>query len=501
MWADTFLWVFTYIMDSHRHYAMNDNRLYAQQCLLAPFDLNSALLDKTLLAITQQGIDYADIYCQQIYFESWALEESQVKSGHFHIDQGFGIRAVSDEKTALTYSSQINPKALHLAAESVKAIRHHNQSYRHQIPEKPVASSRYASIDPIKSLDSIAKINILEKVDRIARKKDPRIIRVMAQLVAKYEIVYIANHQGQHRADIRPLVRLSIQVIAKDQHNKEEGSSGGGGRVDLTYFDDKTIEYYTNLAVDKALLNLKARPAPAGQMTVVLGSGWPGILLHEAIGHGLEGDFHRKGVSAFTNAIGKKIAATGVTVVDNGTLMNKRGSLTIDDEGQTTQNTVLIEKGILKNILQDITNAKLMKTVSTGNGRRESYAAAPMPRMTNTYMLNGQYEANEIIASVKNGFYAANFNGGEVDITSGRFVFSASEAWRIENGRLSYPVKGATLIGNGSEILQHISMIGNDLTLDDGVGVCGKNGQSVPVGVGQPTLRIDSGLTVGGITL
>lgn len=480
---------------------MNDNRLYAQQSLLAPSDLNSALLDRTLLAITKQGIDHADIYCQQAYFESWVLEEGQVKSGHFRIDQGFGVRAVSDGKTALAYSNQMSPKALHLAAESIKTIRHSNQSCRYQIPKKSTISSQYASINPIKSLDSTAKINILEQVDRIARRKDKRIIQVMAQLAAKYEVIYIANHNGQHVADIRPLVRLSIQVIAKDQHNKEEGSSGGGGRFDLTYFDDKTIEYYTYLAVDRALLNLKARAAPAGQMTVVLGSGWPGILLHEAIGHGLEGDFYRKGTSAFTNAIGKKIAANGVTVVDNGTLINKRGSLTIDDEGQATQNTVLIENGILKNILQDITNAKLMKTVSTGNGRRESYAAAPMPRMTNTYMLNGQYEANEIIASVKDGFYAVNFNGGQVDITSGRFVFSASEAWRIENGRLSYPVKGATLIGNGPEILQHVSMIGNDLALDDGVGVCGKNSQSVPVGVGQPTLRIDKGLTIGGAAL
>ena len=338
----------------------------------------------------------------------------------------------------------------------------------------------------------------MQQVEKLARAADPRIIQVMAGLAAEYDVVYVARHDGVRAADVRPLVRLSVTVIAEHNGRREVGSSGGGGRYDLTRFGDVQIAHHVQKAVKQALVNLEARPAPAGQMTVVLGAGWPGVLLHEAIGHGLEGDFNRKGTSAFSGMIGQRVAAAGVTVVDDGTLADRRGSLSIDDEGNATHRTVLIEDGILKGYMQDAMNARLMGVAPTGNGRRESYAHIPMPRMTNTYMLGGDKTPEEIIASVPDGIYAANFGGGQVDITSGKFVFSASEAWKIENGKLAYPVKGATLIGNGPEVLNYVAMIGNDMALDEGVGVCGKEGQSVPVGVGQPTLRIDGGLTVGG---
>lgn len=474
---------------------------YAKQRLLDANQLSPSALDKILQQITKQGIDFADLYFQYTHLESWVLEDSAVKQGSFHIDQGVGVRAVSEDKSALAYSSQITPNTLAMASQSVQAIRTQTTTVSYPIIQTPCLMPCYDQLDPIASLDTASKIVILEAVDRIARQQDPRITQVMAQLAAKYEIIYLARHDGCHVADIRPLVRLSVHVMAEEHQRREEGTSGGGGRTTLAYFDQATISRYSKLAVERALLNLEARPAPAGQMTVVLGPGWPGILLHEAIGHGLEGDFHRKGTSAFANRMMQKVASNTISVVDDGTLLNQRGSLTVDDEGCPAQHTVLIEHGILKGIMQDMTNAKLMKQSPTGNGRRESYAALPMPRMTNTYMLNGKYAPEEIIASVNEGLYAANFGGGQVDITSGRFVFSASEAWRIENGRLSYPVKGATLIGNGPEILQHASMVGNDLALDDGIGTCGKNGQNVPVGVGQPTLRIDQGLTVGGVAV
>jgi TldD protein len=355
----------------------------------------------------------------------------------------------------------------------------------------------YLPQDPIASLSAESKVKLLEKLESIARKLDTRITQVTASIAGEYEVVMVARHDGVMAADVRPLVRLSINVIAESDGRREQGSSGGGGRFDYSYFTDEILHEYAQKAVHQAIVNLDARPAPAGSMTVVLGAGWPGILLHEAIGHGLEGDFNRKGSSAFSNMIGQQVAAKGITIVDDGTIQNRRGSLSMDDEGNPTNRTVLIEDGILRGYIQDSLNARLMNMPVTGNARRESYAHIPMPRMTNTYMLNGTTPPEEIIKSVKNGLYAANFGGGQVDITSGKFVFSAAEAYMIEDGKITYPVKGATLIGNGPEVLKRVSMIGNDMTLDSGVGTCGKEGQSVPVGVGQPTLRID-GLTVGG---
>ncbi|MGH8642153.1 MAG: metalloprotease TldD, partial [Burkholderiales bacterium] len=366
-----------------------------------------------------------------------------------------------------------------------------------QVVKRGSARQLYAPRDPLPSLQDHEKVSLLERVERYARSLDNRVTQVMAWLAAEYEVVLVARSDGLVSADVRPLVRLSLQVIVEQDGRREQGSSGGGGRFDYAYFTQDVIDDYAKKAVDQALVNLAARPAPAGTMTVVLGPGWPGVLLHEAIGHGLEGDFNRKGTSAFSGRIGERVAAAGVTVVDDGTITRRRGSLNIDDEGQPTQRNVLIENGVLKTYMQDSLNARLMGVKPTGNGRRESYAHIPMPRMTNTYMLNGDKSREEIIASVKNGLYAVNFGGGQVDITSGKFVFSASEAYVIENGKLTYPVKGATLIGNGPDALTRVAMIGDDMALDPGVGTCGKEGQSVPVGVGQPTLRID-GLTVGG---
>ena len=382
----------------------------------------------------------------------------------------------------------------------MRTIAASGQSRRVKVPSRgTVAGSRvlYAPLDPIATLDSAQKVALLEKVEKLARAKDPRVAQVMAGLAAEYDVVLIARADGTLAADVRPLVRLSLTVIAEQGERREVGTGGGGGRFGLGYFQDAVIEGYVEQAVNAALTNLESRPAPAGEMTVVLGPGWPGVLLHEAIGHGLEGDFNRKGSSAFSGRIGQRVAAPGVTVLDDGTIPDRRGSLNVDDEGNASQRNVLIEDGILKGYIQDAMNARLMKVKATGNGRRESYAAVPMPRMTNTYMLAGDRTKEEIVASVQRGLYATNFGGGQVDITSGKFVFSASEAFWIENGRIQYPVKGATIIGNGPDALTRVSMIGNDLELDTGVGTCGKEGQSVPVGVGQPTLRID-GLTVGG---
>jgi len=470
----------------------------AEQLLLTPYGVTESVIESTLGRMLGHQIDYADLYFQSTRSEGWSLEEGIVKAGSFSIDQGVGVRAVAGDKTAFAYSDDISAFALGKAADAVRAIGaaggHGNAgavATRH-------GSSLYAAANPLDSLPAEAKVAILQKVEKLARAADPRIIQVMAGLAAEYDVVYIARHDGVRSADVRPLVRLSVTVIAEQDGRREMGSSGGGGRYDLSRFGDAQIEHHVQKAVRQALVNLEARPAPAGQMTVVLGAGWPGVLLHEAIGHGLEGDFNRKGTSAFSGMIGQRVAAPGVTVVDDGTLQDRRGSLSIDDEGNATQRTVLIEDGILKGYMQDAMNARLMGVAPTGNGRRESYAHIPMPRMTNTYMLGGDKTPEEIIASVPDGIYAANFGGGQVDITSGKFVFSASEAWKIENGKLAYPVKGATLIGNGPDVLNYVSMIGNDMALDEGVGVCGKEGQSVPVGVGQPTLRIDGGLTVGG---
>ena len=422
-----------------------------------------------------------------------------MKSGSFGIEQGVGVRSVSGEKTAFAYSDDISLAALESAALATRAIG--RQGGAGTAPLLRVSGNRnlYLPHDPIASLKDVDKVAMLERLERCARALDSRVTQVMASLAGEYEVVLVARNDGLLNADIRPLVRLSVQVIVESNGKREQGSSGGGGRLDYTYFTDEVLSDYAAKAVHQAIVNLDAKPAPAGNMTVVLGPGWPGILLHEAVGHGLEGDFNRKGSSTFADRVGQRVAAKGVTVVDDGTIADRRGSLQMDDEGNATQRTVLIDDGILVGYLQDTLNARLMGVSVTGNARRESFAHIPMPRMTNTYMLNGDKDPKEIIASVKHGLYAANFGGGQVDITSGKFVFSTAEAYMIENGKIAYPVKGATLIGNGPEALTRVSMIGNDMALDPGVGVCGKEGQSVPVGVGQPTVRID-GLTVGGTT-
>jgi len=471
----------------------------AKSLLLTPFGLDESHLARALAEIKAHQVDEADLYFQYTRSEGWSLEEGIVKTGSFSIDQGVGVRAVSGEKTAFAYSDDISEASLLDAARTVRSIASIAQAGRVRVPAKKIASSRtlYNGLDPIASLDSTAKVNLLEKVEQLARAKDPRVAQVMAGLAAEYDVVLVARADGTLAADVRPLVRLSVTVIAEHQGRREVGSAGGGGRFGFAYFDDALIGHYVDEAVSAALTNLEARPAPAGEMTVVLGAGWPGILLHEAIGHGLEGDFNRKGSSAFSGRIGQRVAAKGVTVLDDGTLSDRRGSLNVDDEGNASGRNVLIEDGILKGYIQDAMNARLMGVKPTGNGRRESYAHVPLPRMTNTYMLGGNKAPEEIVASIKKGLYATNFGGGQVDITSGKFVFSASQAYWVENGKILYPVKGATLVGSGPECLKRVSMIGNDMKLDSGVGTCGKEGQSVPVGVGQPTLRID-GLTVGG---
>lgn len=470
----------------------------ATETLLMPASLDVAKLQNVLSDMMSHKIDYADLYFQYSRSESWGLEEGQVKSGNFSIDQGVGVRAVSGEKTAFAYSDDITLSALQEAAKATKAIASLGGEQTAAYTEiKRNAPQLYVPQDPIASLSADAKVKLLERLESFARQIDPRVSQVTASIAGEYEVVMVVRHDGVMAADVRPLVRLSINVIAESNGRREQGSSGGGGRFDYSYFTDEVLHDYAKKAVHQALINLDARPAPAGSMTVVLGAGWPGILLHEAIGHGLEGDFNRKGSSAFSNMIGQQVAARGITIVDDGTIQDRRGSLSVDDEGNPTNRTVLIEDGILRGYIQDTLNARLMNMPVTGNARRESYAHIPMPRMTNTYMLNGTLPPEEIIKSVKKGLYAANFGGGQVDITSGKFVFSASEAYMIEDGKITYPVKGATLIGNGPEVLKRVSMIGNDMALDSGVGTCGKEGQSVPVGVGQPTLKIDA-LTVGG---
>ncbi|GGE61687.1 TldD protein [Paenalcaligenes hominis] len=471
----------------------------AKSVLLTPWGVTEHDLQHSLAEIFTHRVDYADLYFQYSRSEAWSLEEGIVKTGSFNIEQGVGVRAISGEKTAFSYSDILSQEALLNAAHAVRSIA--RQGQQGQIPLLNARPSTrpllYVPNDPLDSLTAPEKVALLEKVERMARAKDPQVIQVMASLGATCDTVLVAGSDGRLAADVRPLVRLSITVIAERAGRRESGSSGGGGRFDLGYFDDALLQNYVDQAVDQALINLEAKPAPAGEMPVVLGAGWPGILLHEAVGHGLEGDFNRKGSSVFSDRIGEQVASKGVTVIDDGTLTDRRGSLNIDDEGNPTQHNVLIEDGILTGYMQDMLNARLMNMPVTGNGRRESYAYLPMPRMTNTYMLNGSHHPDELIASVKKGIYAANFGGGQVDITSGKFVFSASEAWLIENGKLVHPVKGATLIGSGIEAMNQVSMIANNMALDSGVGTCGKDGQSVPVGVGMPSIRID-GLTVGG---
>ena len=477
------------IQDTHFH--------TAERHLLSPYDLTTGRLADVFGEMFGHRLDYADLYFQFARSEAWSLEEGIVKSGSFNIEQGVGVRAVSGEKTAFAYSDEISLPALLGAARATRAIAAGGGEGRLPQLSGRVMPALYADTDPIGSLPAEAKVKLLERLESMARAADPRVTQVMAHIAGSWETILVARSDGHLAADVRPLARISVTVILEENGRREQGSAGGGGRFDYGYFSDEVLADYAEKAVHQARVNLAAEPAPAGEMTVVLGSGWPGILLHEAIGHGLEGDFNRKGSSAFSGRIGERVAARGVTVVDDGTLANRRGSLTIDDEGNPTRRTVLIEDGILVGYLQDTLNARLMKVAPTGNGRRESFAHVPLPRMTNTTMVAGEKDPAEIIASVKKGLYAANFGGGQVDITSGKFVFSAAEAYLIENGKITRPVKGATLIGNGPDVLTRVSMIGNDLALDPGVGTCGKDGQSVPVGVGQPTVRID-GLTVGG---
>ena len=472
----------------------------AESRLLAPFDLSARQLETVFGELYRHRLDYADLYFQYSRSEAWSLEEGIVKSGSFNIESGVGVRAISGEKTAFAYSDEISLPALMGAARAARAIA--AAGANGAAGQRPTLAGQgmpalYVGTDPIGSLDAAAKVRLLERLEALARAADPRVTQVMAHVAGSWETVLVARSDGHLAADVRPLARVSITVILEEHGRREQGSAGGGGRFDYGYFSDAVLADYAEKAVHQASVNLDAKPAPAGEMTVVLGSGWPGILLHEAIGHGLEGDFNRKGSSAFSGRIGERVAAKGVTVVDDGSIPNRRGSLSIDDEGNPTQRTVLIEDGILVGYLQDMLNARLMGVQSTGNGRRESFAHIPLPRMTNTTMEAGERDPQEIIASVKKGLYAANFGGGQVDITSGKFVFSAAEAYLIENGKITQPVKGATLIGNGPDVLKRVSMIGNDLALDPGVGTCGKEGQSVPVGVGQPTVRID-GMTVGG---
>lgn len=470
----------------------------ATDVLLKPSDLDAAGLDKLLKLLAVKHVDEADLYFQTASYESWFLEDSEVKSGSYSIERGVGVRAVSGDKTGYAYSDDLSLPALEraaFAARSIALATGHTPSAI-QVSRQP--QMHYGAFNPIEGMSKQEKIALLLSIDKEARRIDPRVIQVNASLSAAYEVIMIAGLQGQMHADIRPLISIHVSVMVEQNGRRESGRSGGGGRYQYDYFlQDERALSYAREAVREALINLQAEEAPAGMMPVVLGPGWPGVLLHEAVGHGLEGDFNRKGLSAFAGKIGQQVAAKGVTVVDDGTLSNRRGSLSIDDEGTPTQCTTLIEDGVLVNYMQDKLNAKLMGMQPTGNCRRESYAHVPMPRMTNTYMLAGTYAPEEIIKSVKRGLYAVNFGGGQVDITSGQFVFSASEAYLIEDGKVTRPVKGATLVGNGPEVMKKISMIGNDLALDAGIGVCGKEGQSVPVGVGQPTLKIDA-MTVGG---
>lgn len=474
----------------------------AEQVLLEPTGLDQQYLNQVIDKLSNvSGNDFADLYFQYSKHESWTLDEGKVKSGSFNIDQGVGLRSVCGEKTAFAYSEDLNPAAILAATDVVTAIGKQGQSMQQALDWKTVSKPRlYTDLDPIAALDDATKVSMLETADKAARTHDNRVKEVTANLSGVYEVVLIVTSDGRQIPDIRPLIRMNVSVIVEQNGRRERGSMGGGGRFSFDYLDADTITFYAHEAVRQALVSLDAIDSPAGTMPVVLGPGWPGILLHEAVGHGLEGDFNRKGTSAFSGRIGEKVASELCTVVDDGTLSDRRGSLTVDDEGNQTQNTTLIENGILKGYMQDEQNARLMGMAVTGNGRRESFAHLPMPRMTNTYMHAGQDDPQDIIKSVKKGLYAVNFGGGQVDITSGKFVFSSSEAYLIEDGKVTQPVKGATLIGSGPEAMQTISMVGNDMSLDSGVGVCGKEGQSVPVGVGQPTLKMDA-LTVGGVQL
>ncbi|MEG1223844.1 MULTISPECIES: metalloprotease TldD [Hafnia] len=475
---------------------------FVSEQLLAANKLSHQDLFSVLGTLAERQLDYADLYFQSSYHESWVIEDRIIKDGSYNIDQGVGVRAISGEKTGFAYADQITLNALNQSAQAARSIvREQGNGKVHTLGNIP-HSLLYPAIDPLQSLPREEKIALLHRVDNVARAEDPRVQEVSASITGVYELILVAATDGTLAADVRPLVRLSVSVLVEENGRRERGSSGGGGRSGYEYFlemvdGDVRADAFAKEAVRMALVNLSAVAAPAGSMPVVLGAGWPGVLLHEAVGHGLEGDFNRRGTSVFSGQMGQLVASELCTVVDDGTISGRRGSLAIDDEGVPGQYNVLIENGILKGFMQDKMNARLMGLAPTGNGRRESYAHLPMPRMTNTYMLAGKSTPQDIISSVEYGLYAPNFAGGQVDITSGKFVFSTSEAYLIENGKITKPVKGATLIGSGIEAMQQISMVGNDLALDKGVGVCGKEGQSVPVGVGQPTLKLDS-MTVGG---
>jgi TldD protein len=470
----------------------------ARQRLLAPAGIDEGDLNKVFGQLLGHAVDSGDLYFQSTRFESWVLEDGIVKEGAHSIEQGAGVRAISGDKTGFAYSDEIMMPALLQASSAARAIAKHGNEGTLQAWRASGDNTLYPALDPLERMTAGEKVALLQQLDAEARAQDARVREVIVSLAGVHEVMMVAVSDGTLAADVRPLVRCNVTVIAEQDGRREQASSGGGGRSDYGFFlDGDRARGYAREAVRQALVNLEAVAAPAGSMPVVLGPGWPGILLHEAIGHGLEGDFNRKGTSAFSGLVGQQVASPLCTVVDDGTISGRRGSLNVDDEGIPAQNTVLIENGILKGYMQDRMNAGLMGVSSTGNGRRESYAHLPMPRMTNTYMLAGEHDPQEIIAAVDKGIYAVNFGGGQVDITSGKFVFSASEAYMIENGKVTRPVKGATLIGNGPEVLKHVSMLGNDLQLDSGVGTCGKEGQSVPVGVGQPTMLVDK-LTVGG---
>ncbi|SUD58805.1 C69 family peptidase [Ectopseudomonas oleovorans] len=477
---------------------MNTMLQSVSEHLLAPGNLTLDSLGSVLGEVAGPGIDAADLYFQSQVSETWVLEDGIVKEGSFNLDQGVGVRAQSGEKTGFAYSNAISLDALTQAARAARSISRAGQQGRVQAFVSPQVTQLYAEDNPLNVMDRAEKVELLQRIDRATRALDPRIKQVTVSLAGVWDRILVAAHDGSLSADIRPLVRFNVSVIVEQNGRRERGGHGGGGRTDYRYFleEDRAMGYARE-ALRQALVNLEAIAAPAGSMPVVMGAGWSGVLLHEAVGHGLEGDFNRKGSSAYSGQVGQKVASSLCTIVDDGTLAGRRGSLSVDDEGTPTQCTTLIENGVLKGYMQDKLNARLMGVAATGNGRRESYAHLPMPRMTNTYMLAGESDPEEIIRSVKKGIYCANLGGGQVDITSGKFVFSTSEAYLIEDGKITAPVKGATLIGNGPEAMSRVSMVGNDLALDSGVGTCGKDGQSVPVGVGQPTLKIDA-ITVGG---
>ena len=468
--------------------------------LLNDHKINETEVFKLLSSMSENGSDYSDLFFQHSIAESWVLDEGIVKDGSYNITHGVGARCVSGDRTGFSYSDDLNLKAIKGAVDFAKGISNHKSNKPPKILKSTSYPSKYAAISPLDSLSSEQKVDMLRQIDSMAR-KEPKVVQVNASLSGAYTEVLIASTDGVYQVDCRPMVRVNVSVVVEHNGRIEQASTGGGGRYDYSYFAKNSLaETYTKEAIRLALVALNSKDAPAGKMPVILGSGWPGVLLHEAIGHGLEGDFNRKGSSVFSGRIGEKVASEKCTIVDNGTIENRRGSLTIDDEGTPTQETTLIENGLLKGYMMDKMNGRLMNKPSTGNGRRESYAHIPMPRMTNTYMLNGDDKFEDMISSVDDGIYAKNFDGGQVDITSGKFVFSANEAYLVKNGKITTPIKGATLIGSGDEVLHQISMVGDDLKLDPGIGVCGKDGQSVPVGVGQPSLKVDT-LTVGGTQL